>query len=126
MGAHVTKLVLVNADKMDCRVVLHHWFAKTTVENIMKYTLIYSLEISSENHWRSFYYLWLLIVCIDDLVDDGCKDVLENCLKTCGGCDDDGESTSKPPTVKPTEPTKTDTPPASSTCPIGCRDEISK
>ena len=31
MGAHVTKLVLENADKTERRDVLHHWFAKTTV-----------------------------------------------------------------------------------------------
>ena len=31
MGAHVTKLVLENADKMEHMDVLHHWFAKTTV-----------------------------------------------------------------------------------------------
>merc|ERR1712110_1367387 len=53
--------------------------------------------------------------------EDGCQDVVENCLKTCGGCED---RTSKPPTIKPTEPTETDTPPASFTCPIGRRDEM--
>merc|ERR1719273_2188582 len=61
---------------------------------------------------------------MDDLEDDGCQDVLENCLKTCEGCEDGHDSSSKSPTIQPTEPTKTDTPPASSTCPVGCREEM--
>ena len=62
-------------------------------------------------------------MCIDDLIEDGCQNVVENCLKTCGGCED---VTSRPPTIKPTDPTKTDTPPASSSCPMECREEMRK
>ena len=47
--------------------------------------------------------------CVDDLIEDGCQEVLDKCSKTCGVCEEN--VTPKPTTPKPTSPPKETTRP---------------